>query len=163
VGCILYETGRHAVFVDPLAPPADAAFWAWADERCRGREVVLLETIRFHARSRHEFAERYSAAAAEPPPAVVALPVPITDETLYWLREHRALIVGDVLVGIDGRLSLCPPAWLSYLTSTPTPAAVAVALRNAIGDLDVEMVLVSHGEPTLGAGRTALERALRAA
>jgi len=163
VGCVLYETDEHAVFVDPLAPPADERFWSWADERCRGREVVLLETIRYHARSRDEFAARYPAASAEPPPAVVALPVPIADETLYWLPEHRALIPGDVLVGLDGSLSLCPPAWLSYLTSRPAPAAVAAALRDAIGDLDVEIVLVSHGEPALGGGRAALERALRAA
>ena len=51
VGCVLYETGAHGVFIDPLATPDDGAFWSWADERCGGREVAVLETIAFHRRS----------------------------------------------------------------------------------------------------------------
>jgi hypothetical protein len=162
VGCVLYETDGHSVFFDPLAPAGDEEFWAWAEERCSGREVVLLETIRFHRRSRDEFAARYGASR-QAPPTVVPRPLPIADETLYWLPEHRALVPGDILVGIDGELSLCPPAWLAYLEAKPAPAAVAAALRDALADLDVEIVLVSHGETTDTDGCAALARALNSA
>ncbi len=66
VACVLHEHANCAVFIDPLAAPGDAAFWSWADDRCRDREVAVLETIRFHRRSREAFLARYSAATLAP-------------------------------------------------------------------------------------------------
>ena len=87
----------------------------WADERCRDRDVAVLETTPFHRRSRDAFVERYSAST-QPPSPVDALPFALADETMYWLVEHRALIPGDLLlVGEDGELSLCPESWLDDL------------------------------------------------
>ena len=43
-----------------------------------------------------------------------------------------------------------------------TLPALSEALRPLL-DLDIERVLVSHGEPVLGGGREALETALRPA
>jgi glyoxylase-like metal-dependent hydrolase (beta-lactamase superfamily II) len=158
---VLYETGSHAVFFDPLAPAADAAFWAWADERCRGRAVVLLETIHFHSRSRAEFAARYDVdAATAAPAAVVAHPIPGAQEVVYWLPEHRALIPGDTLIVSDGALSICPASWLDYLEAKPARSEVARALTAALGELDVELVLTSHGGPVTTDARDALARAL---
>jgi glyoxylase-like metal-dependent hydrolase (beta-lactamase superfamily II) len=172
VGCVLYETPELALFFDPLAPEDDAAFWNWADERCRGREVVLLETIAYHRRSRDGFLARYSAstagAAAYPlelgacPPhwGIEPYPVPAADETLFWIPQHRALVAGDLLLGTGaGRLSLCPQSWLEDTSGKPTRGELRTAL-GVLLDLDIELVLVSHGEPALADAHTALARAL---
>jgi hypothetical protein len=155
VGCVLYVTTGHAVFIDPLAPADDDAFWKWADERCRDREVAVLETIAFHRRSRDAFVERYRAAT-EPPPPVIALPFPLGEETMYWLVEHRAVVPGDLLVaGEDGELSLCPEPWLEYLSAKPSLDEAREALAPLL-ELDVELVLTSHGGPVREGGREAL-------
>jgi hypothetical protein len=158
---VLYETaGGHAVFFDPLTPSDDGEFWRWADARCEGREVAVLETIHFHRRSRDEFVARYDAAALAPA-GVVVHRYPLAEETVYWLPDARALVPGDTLVERDGELSLCPASWLEYLDARPTRAAVAAALRE-LCSLDVELVLVSHGEPVAAEAREALARALEA-
>jgi hypothetical protein len=154
------------VFIDPLVPGDEAAFWSWADDRCRGREVVALETIGYHRRSREAVLARYSAATLAPGAAAPARwggephRLPATDETVFWIPEHRALVPGDVLIGTGGGgLSLCPESWLEELSEQPTLAD----LRAAVGvlcDLDIELVLVSHGDPALGEGRAELARAL---
>ena len=159
VGCVLYVTTGHAIFIDPLAPADDGSFWAWADERCRDREVAVLETTPFHRRSRDAFVERYSAST-QPPSPVDALPFALADETMYWLVEHRALVPGDLLlVGEDGELSLCPESWLDDPSAKLTPAAVREALAPLL-ELDVDLVLTSHGGPVREGGREALARAL---
>jgi glyoxylase-like metal-dependent hydrolase (beta-lactamase superfamily II) len=122
----------------------------------------VLETIGFHRRSRDEFVDRFSAATTPPPP-VIAHPLPVAEETVYWLPEHRALVPGDTLVSTpDGELSLCPPSWLDYLAGRPELGAVRDALRPLL-ELDVELVLTSHGEPVRAGGHAALARALDAA
>ena len=119
----------------------------------------MLETIPFHRRSRDAFVERYSASTEAPSP-VDALPFALAGETMYWLVEHRALVPGDLLlVGEEGRLSLCPESWLDGPTATPTLAAVREALSPLL-ELDVDLVLVSHGGPVREGGREALARAL---
>ena len=156
------------MFIDPLAAPDDAAFWSWADDRCRDREVVVLETIGFHRRSRDVFLARYSAATIAPHAAcpahwgLEALSLPAADETVFWIPEHRALVVGDILLGTGGGgLSLCPESWLEDLSERPTLAEFRAAV-SVLGELDVELVLVSHGDPALSDGRAALARALAA-
>jgi hypothetical protein len=163
VGCVLYETATSVVLIDPLAPHEQAEeFWAWADERCRGREVSVLETIAFHRRSRDQVTSRYRARTSAPE-GVEPLPLPGLPETLYWIPEHRALVPGDSLLGAgDGELRLCAQSWLDELTPRATVAALRDALNTALRGLDVEIVLVSHWEPVRHGGGTALARALRA-
>jgi hypothetical protein len=166
VACILSENAACAVFIDPLVPADQAEFWGWADDRCRGREVVVLETIRFHRRSREAVLARYSAATMAAEAAVPAYwgvephSLPATDETVFWIPEHRALVPGDVLIGTGGGgLSLCPQSWLEELSEQPTLADLRAAM-GGLRELDVEMVLVSHGDPALRDGRAELARAL---
>jgi hypothetical protein len=79
---------------------------------------------------------------------------------MVWLPGARALVPGDRLLGDEhGGLRLCPPGWLRYLSPGLSQAELREALRPLL-DLPVELVLVSHGEPVLGDGRAALERAL---
>jgi hypothetical protein len=166
VACILYENADCAVLIDPLVPADEAAFWSWADDRCRGRKVVVLETIRFHRRSRDAVLARYPAAtmggesAVSPRWGVEPHSLPATEETVFWIPEHRALVPGDVLIGTGGGgLSLCPESWLEELSERPTLAQLRAAV-GVLRDLDVEMVLVSHGDPALSDGRAELARAL---
>lgn len=161
VGCVLYQAPSEAIFIDPLAPPHDPAFWAWADEVCRGRSVSVLETTPFHRRSREEFLARYGAAT-NAPSGVLPLRLPNFHETLYWIGEHRALVPGDSLIaGVDGELRMCPQSWLAFVAEGLTVAGLRAALGQAVAGLEVSLVLVSHGQPVLRDGAAALAAALR--
>jgi glyoxylase-like metal-dependent hydrolase (beta-lactamase superfamily II) len=165
VGCVLYASGTEAVFIDPLVPEDDAPrFWRWADERCAGRQVVVLTTIDFHHRSREEILARYgpdgSPAPHNPPAGVEPIALAGAGETLYWLAEHRALLAGDRIIGGNGGgLRMCPQSWLDSSPSRITVAELRELLR-ALLALPIEMVLVSHGKPVLTDGLAALARAL---
>jgi hypothetical protein len=165
VGCVLYTTSSSAVFIDPLAPDDDGAFWRWADERCEGLEVSVLETIAYHRRSREQVIARYDARQSAPD-GVAPHPLRGFEETVYWIAEHRALVPGDVLItDPDGELRMCPESWLDDLGSHSTPPTHA-DLREALrpfSALEVELVLVSHGEPVLQGAQAALQRALELA
>jgi len=140
-------------------------FWEWADARCEGRSVSVLETVRFHGRSGAEVIVRYGAATAPPGGIVEALDFPAADETMFWLHEHGALVPGDRLLGAEdgsGALRLCPQSWLRYLDSPPSEAELAALLAPLL-ELDCEAVLVSHGEPVLSGGAAAITRALQTA
>jgi len=164
VGCLLYTAGSNAVFIDPLVPAEDStAFWRWADERCRDREVSALETIAYHRRSRDEVIARY-AARTDLPAAVSAHPLAGFGETVYWIPAHRALVPGDSLIGArGGALALCPQSWLDDLSppgaAPPTQADLRAALL-PLCERDVQLVLVSHGEPALDGAGAALAGAL---
>ena len=161
VGCVLHRTESDAVFIDPLAPGDGPAFWAWADELCQGRAVSVLETIHYHRRSREEFLARYGAATTAPA-GVLALPLPAFGETLLWIPVHRALVPGDTLIcGADGELRICPQSWLDLIDRRLTRAGLRAALAQELAGLEVELVLVSHGEPVLQGGAAALAAALR--
>jgi hypothetical protein len=81
-------------------------------------------------------------------------------EAMVWLKEHRALVPGDRLLGDDvGGVRLCPPSWLGYLDSGMTQDELRAALA-PLRDLPIEMVLVSHGAPVPRDGARAVERAL---
>jgi hypothetical protein len=162
VGCVLYAAAGRAVFIDPQAPDGDQEFWRWADERCAGSEVIVLETTPYHRRSRDELIARYDASTAAPAAAVSAHPLPAFGETVYWIAEHRALVPGDVVIGAGGgELRLCPDSWLEDFQPRPLLADLREALE-PLAALGPELVLVSHGEPALRDADAALRRALRA-
>jgi len=184
VGCVYLATGDGVCLFDPLVPPEDAErFWAALDrdvERAGGRVDVLI-TVFWHTRHAREVLDRYggrlwapsrarapvarrAGAVTNPfrpgdelPGGVVAVSTGRGTEAGYVLPSHRALVVGDVILGAaDGGLRLCPESWL--------PAGVGHdRLREALSpvlDLDIERVLVSHGEPVLEDGGAALRRLL---
>jgi glyoxylase-like metal-dependent hydrolase (beta-lactamase superfamily II) len=157
VGCVYYEAPDATVLIDPLLPPDRERFFEALDrdvER-RGLPVTILLTCKWHARSATELKERYGADDATPAGIEACLVVPEIEETVWWLPEHGTLVAGDVLVGAPDGVSACPDSWLDEAP----PAAIRAALRRLL-ELPVERVLVSHGEPVLEDGHTALERAL---
>jgi hypothetical protein len=163
VGSVAYAAPEALLLVDPLVPDD-----LWDDLQAlvdfHGRPVVVFTTLKWHRRSRDEVVARLRARtvrrAAELPAAVESFRVRRAGESMVWLPGARALVPGDRLLGDEhGGLRLCPPGWLRYLSPGLSQAELREALRPLL-DLPVELVLVSHGEPVLGDGRAALERAL---
>ena len=106
--------------------------------------------------------EAEDVAAGELPGGIVPFPTARPSEAVYWLPDHRAVVVGDVLLGAgakphatDDPLRLCPQRWLGKATHE----ALRVTLLPLL-DLPVEHVLVSHGQPVVGNGKRELARVL---
>jgi hypothetical protein len=183
VGCIYQETEDAVTLIDPLVPPEDSARFLEALDRDVARAacpVHILITIFWHARSAGTLLERYPGTRVwvhEPARELVEERAPVTDvfragealpggvlsvdagrayEVLFWLPAHAALVAGDVLLGSESGLTLCPTEWLVRLD----PDAVRAGLRERLQGLPVEQVLHAHGEPVLAGAAHALEDAL---
>jgi hypothetical protein len=161
VGSVYYDAPDALVLIDPLVPPEDPDEFLAAldrDVERTGKPVAILLTVPWHARSVRELGGLYGARVGGPPPAgVSAFEIKATggaDETLYWLEEPCALVVGDVLLGDP--LRLCPDAWLPQELRGPP---IRDALRPLL-DLPVRRILTAHGEPVLENGHAALAQLL---
>jgi glyoxylase-like metal-dependent hydrolase (beta-lactamase superfamily II) len=180
VGCVYLETADGICLFDPLVPPEDTERFLAAldrDVERAGAEVHVLITVFWHARHARELLERYGGRLWAPsraraavarragevtdpfrpgdplPGGILALETGRGTEAAYYVPEHRALVPGDVLLGAEGGgLRFCPESWLPSGTGH---ARLREALRPVL-DLDVERVLVSHGEPVLERGADAL-------
>jgi hypothetical protein len=169
VGCVAFAVSGGIVVIDPQVPADEEnAFWAEMDTlvAAGGGGVWMLQTLRWHGRSRARFVERYGASC--PPVAAVEiegvkpLPFPDADETMVWLEGPRALIAGDRLIGAaGGGVRMCPQSWLDYLPNRLTVDRLRELLLPLL-DLPVELILVSHGEPVLADGHAELRAALDA-
>ncbi len=180
IGCVYYRADRDVLLFDPLLPPEDPdGFWKALDRDVVPIEahVHVLITAPSHTRSALAMVERYDGArvwaansgkaeveehsvtvtdAVEPgdalPAGVLAFASGRPDEVMFWVPEHRALVVGNALLADDQGLSLCPERWLP---DGVTHATLRAALQPVL-ELGVERVLVSHGEPILEGGAAAL-------
>jgi hypothetical protein len=168
VGSVAYAARDALVLVDPLVPSDRSDLQEELDELVRRhrKPVVILTTLQFHRRSREGLVARYGASTSRAkkalPEGVETIQIRGAGETMVWLPERRALIPGDRLLGEEGGgVRLCPESWLRYLPSKMSQAHLRNALQPLL-ELQVDMVLVSHGEPVLSGGREALVRALDA-
>jgi glyoxylase-like metal-dependent hydrolase (beta-lactamase superfamily II) len=156
VNCVFYEAPDAVVLFDPLVPVEDRdRFFDALDRDVErvGNPVRVLLTVDDHRRSADGLAKRYGATIGEVPRGVdVALDR--FGERVYWIREHRSLVFGDVVVARGGRLEL-PRSWIGEEHYDATVDALRPLL-----ELPVERVLVAHGEPVLEGGRAALAAAL---
>ena len=161
VGCVYYEAPAAIALIDPLVPPEDSErFWTALDRDVQraGRPVNVLLTVDWHGRSADAIAERYGATRTVPAGVEELAISGVGGETerLYWLPAHNALVTGDVILGADGGVRLCPDSWLPEdLRGEPIRRELAPLL-----ELPVERILVSHGTPVLHNGLEALRRAL---
>jgi glyoxylase-like metal-dependent hydrolase (beta-lactamase superfamily II) len=184
VGSVYCETENGVVLVDPLVPPEDTTrFWEALDRDVEsvGLSVHVLVTVFWHTRSAAAMIERYGSRVWAPargkaaiarragsvtdayrpgarlPGGIEALRTARATEVVYWIPRHRALVPGDVLLG-DGKggIRMCPESWLPAKTGH---AELAASLQPLL-ELDVERVLVSHGEPVLDGAHDALAAAV---
>jgi hypothetical protein len=146
VSSVYYKTGSDVLLFDPLLPPEDPeGFWRALDrDVLPGDSVLVLLTARSHTRSAHEMAGRYPGGrvwdthGGVPLPAgVAAHPSGRTTEVVFWIPQHRALVLGDVLVG-DGAGGL--------KLGRGSGAREVAALRPLL-ELEPALVLPSHGDP----------------
>jgi len=156
VGSVAYEMANALVLIDPLIVDGDHA--ALDELAGRRNQVTILTTLKFHRRSRGELAQRYGAGTTAPA-GVEPIEIAGSGETMYWIPAERTLVTGDRILGDrPPGLRMCPERWLRYLGGY-TQDDLRAGLRPLL-ELPVEKVLVSHGEPILRDGRSALERAL---
>jgi hypothetical protein len=182
------QAGDDTLLIDPLLPPEPDDVLKTIDGALGDRLAILI-TIPYHVRSAEQLWRRYAGdaettihghpAAAKrlgdgsafreiepgvPLPGGVtahAIGKPRRYETPLHLPSHDALVFGDAVAEVDGRLVV----W----TSNKVDAKVERFHRERFNptlepllELDFDTVLVTHGQPLLGGGKRALRRALDA-
>ena len=171
VGSVYAELPDTLVMVDPLVPEDEEdRFWEALDRDVErvGKPVHVLLTVHWHERSVAAVLDRYKATLWRPeekgelPAGVHAEVVKGSDwvEALFFLEPHRALVAGDLLIGKDGGGVELPVSWFPKGERDWAEQELKPELRKRLGELQVELVVVSHGEPVLEDGAAALERAL---
>jgi len=170
VASVYAELPGAVVLVDPLVPAEEEeSFWGELDRDVErtGDPVHVLLTVHWHERSVAAVVERYHARFWRPeengelPQGVHAEVVKGSDwvEAMFFLEPHRALVVGDLLIGKDGGIEL-PLGWFPKGEQDWARDELKPDLRQRLGALPIELVLVSHGEPVLKNGGEALAAAL---
>lgn len=170
VGSVYAELADAVVVIDPLVPPDDEdRFWSALDRDVErlGRPLYVLLTVHWHERSVDAVLDRYKAVLWRPeekielPEGVEPVVVKGSDwsEAMFFLEPHRALVAGDLLIGRDGGIEL-PIQWFPKGEQEWARDELKPMLRERLGALPVELVLVSHGEPVLTDAAAVLERAL---
>jgi len=175
--------------VDPLLPPASSSALREVQEQldelvAGASRLDILVSIPYHARSSEPLSLRYRdrlpvtlwghpavakhfadpatsltpiVAGAQAGASAVAYGIgnPRRFETPLYFADHKALLFGDAVICFEGELRVwqerpfSPDWYRDKLLPTLLPLL----------DLDVEMVLPTHGEPLLHDGRAALRRA----
>lgn len=157
------------VLFDPLIPVGEEEeFWNALDRdvEAHGAPTILL-TVFWHTRNTQEIADRYDGSsiwAHEPAARELGKRVRHTDtftpgddlpggaqplamhackEAAFWLPEHKAVVLGDSILGYEGRAELCPPSWLGKHESMDEVRARAQAML----ELRPELLLLTHGGP----------------
>jgi glyoxylase-like metal-dependent hydrolase (beta-lactamase superfamily II) len=164
----LVEDGTLLLF-DPLVPGGEEErFWRALDRDvdAHGPPAILL-TVFWHARSAQAIVDRYDGATVwvhEPSLAAFSERVAVTHafqggnllpgeveavalhhrgEAAFWLPRHRALLLGDSVLGYDGRAALSPASWLADGESI---AEAEESVRRAL-EREPELLLLTHGGP----------------
>src|SRR5215210_615873 len=168
VGSVYAELPEALVIVDPLVPEDEEdSFWSALDRDAErvGLPVWVLLTVHWHERSVAAVLERYKATLWRPeekgelPGGARAEVVKGSDwvEALFYLEPHRALVAGDLLVGTPDGVEL-PVGWFPKAEQLWVADELKPQLRERLGALRVDLVLVSHGRPVLDDGDAALAR-----
>ncbi|MDQ5831439.1 MAG: hypothetical protein M3550_00065 [Actinomycetota bacterium] len=187
VACFAVQAGQDTLLIDPLLPEDGAAVLGLVDEILTDR-LTLLVTIPYHVRSAEVIWRRYRkqaettirghAAAAkrledrsgfreidpadELPGGVTAHRIgkPRRQETPLHLPSHDALVFGDAVAEVDGRLRVWSDRRVDDKVERFYRERFNPTLQPLL-DLDFDRVLVTHGQPVMKDGPKALRSALR--
>lgn len=175
VACVCYQAADVLALIDPLLPRGDEeSFLAVLDREVEqlDQPVAVLLTAPWHQRDAGLLARRYDTVVWAHPDARLrlrfktqsgTLPVGIETfspggvregEVAFYIRSHRALVVADLLLGVEGGLRVCPSPAL-------TDRAQFDASLDSLLDWPLDHVIVSHGDPVIGDGDRQLAGALR--
>jgi glyoxylase-like metal-dependent hydrolase (beta-lactamase superfamily II) len=176
VGCVYYEAADALVLIDPLLPRGRGEAFLTALDRDVARldrPVVVLLTAPWHKRDAASIGERYGTTVWAHPSAQGRIPfetqagqLPDGIETFsaggvwegdvaFYIRPHRALVVAEFFMGVDGGLRVCPSPALQDRNAFET------SLQRLLSR-PIDHVLVSHGEPVIGDGGRRIRDALDA-
>ncbi len=176
VGCVYYEAADALALIDPLLPRGlEESFLAALDRDVArlDRPVAVLLTAPWHKRDAASIAERYGTIVWAHPAAQARLPFetetgPLPDgietfsadgvwegDVAFYIRPHRALVVAEFLMGINGGMRVCPSPALQ------DRAEFERSLHTLL-DWPIDHVLVGHGQPVIGDGARRIKEALRA-
>lgn len=187
VACFAVQAGDDTLLIDPLLPEDPAPVLDLVDE-ILGKRLTVLITIPYHVRSAEEIWRRYRkqadtairghAGAAkrlddssgfreidpaeELPGAVTAHRIgkPLRHEMPLLLPSHRALVFGDAVVEVGGRLRVWSDRKVDDKVERFYRERFNPTLEPLL-ELDFERVLVTHGQPVMKDGQKALRSALR--
>jgi hypothetical protein len=187
VGCYALSAPDAAVLVDPLLGE-DAGPVLERLDGLVGDRLVIAVTIPYHVRSAEALWRRYApraettihghpavakrlqdAAGFRPLEPGQTLPGGVTAHAIgrprryeqpLHLSSHRALAFGDAVVEVDGALRMWADKRVDEKVRRFYAERFAPTLEPLLA-LDVERVLVTHGEPVLESGGDALAAALR--
>ena len=168
VGSLAVQTPDGLVLIDPIDPPPEVrkpdhvlltVFW-------HGRSTPDLDAkhVWAHPRAVRRLKNRGTTVTDQLDPEV-ELPGGIKffetareSEVVYWLPDHKAVAVGDVLLGAGAKpkatsepLRLCPERWLGDANYRKLRKSLEPLL-----DLPLQRILLSHGDPVLTGGKEAL-------
>jgi glyoxylase-like metal-dependent hydrolase (beta-lactamase superfamily II) len=167
----VYDSGGCLVLIDPLEPPS------LIEGLIESQDVAVLLTAQWHARSAAQCVERFGATVHAPEPGAEKLPFSAKpyrladelpggvvaqgayypEEIALWIPAHRALVVGDVVLGGERGVRI-QRSWLPEGVSWETLLA---GIRPLL-DLPIELLLPTHGDPVVDEARETLRDALEA-
>jgi hypothetical protein len=187
VASFALEAGDDLLLIDPIVPEDDAEpVLELLDGLTKGRTTSSLITIGYHIRSAEDLAKRFGgriygphtcakrlkdaklltdfAPDTEGPAGTRTYGIgkPRRSERPIWIPSHGALAFGDALVtNPDGELRIWSHDPLDDRVRSFYRDSFAPTLDPLL-ELPIEHVLVTHGEPILGDGATALKKAVDA-
>jgi hypothetical protein len=187
VACFALRAGDDTVLIDPLLPPDPDPVLGLIEDNLGDRLSILI-TIPYHVRSSEEIWRRFRKRAktaihghpacakrlaetsgfrkldpeTELPAGITAHAIgkPRRHETPFHVPSHSALVFGDAVAEVDGRLVVWATAKVDANVERFHRERFNPTLEPLL-ELDFERVLVTHGRPIRRGGRAALRDALR--
>jgi hypothetical protein len=192
VASFAFRIGDDAVLIDPLLPPEPDPVLALIEDIVDERLSIVITIpyhVRSSEKIWRRFGERAETtiwghracakrldndsafrafeadarAPAELPAGITAHTIgkPRRYETPLHVPSHRALVFGDAVAEVDGRLVVWSERRVDGDVSRFYHERFNPTLEPLL-DLDVDRVLVTHGQPVMSDGREALRTALAA-
>jgi hypothetical protein len=187
VASFALRTGDDTVLIDPLLPPDPDPVLQLIEDNL-GDRVTILVTIPYHVRSSEEIWRRFRKQATtaihghpacanrlettsgfkELDPDNASLPAGITahaigrprrHETPLHIPSHKALVFGDAVAEVDGKLVVWATGHVDAKMERFHRERFNPTLEPLL-ELDFDRVLVTHGQPIRKGGRAALRDAL---